>query len=423
MKKNKTLLETVSIIIAKVGTLALAMINMVLIARGLGVETRGAYAAILVFPQLITAFTEGGMRQSSVFFIGKCHDNLSYISSSLYIYNIIASFIGFSLCYYLMEYQGNFSLSIVMIASLIIPISLFLNGYKGVLLGLGLIKLFNHSLWYSKLIASLIIVVLYVCNEMSLLRIVMITVLTELISLLQVVYYLWRRDKLKFEYDHRFVIIMMKKGFLYSIGFFLIQANYKLDLMMLSIWSNKYELGIYAVTSQIVDVIWQVPSAVVLVLLSKVANSQGNNEELICISSRTTLFVCLTITVISLFLLSPLTNYILGREYSEVYGIFVILSPGIILCSLFKTINSYYAGKGNPKVSIVVMGLAVLVNVLMNYNLIPSLGARGAAISSSFSYIISSIVITIYFCKTQNCSLYDVVVLKYNDIKKVKIRS
>jgi Na+-driven multidrug efflux pump len=60
------------------------------------------------------------------------------------------------------------------------------------------------------------------------------------------------------------------------------------------------------------------------------------------------------------------------------------------------------------------------VNVVLVFALVPSLGARGAAVASTLSYALIFIFVAIYFLSTTGRSLSDVFLLRRAEILRLR---
>ena len=92
----------ISVFTTKVFVLSFGLISTIILARALGPEGRGFLAAILIYPTLLVALTEGGMRQSAVFFLGQKKASDAKVIGALFSYIIFAGLLGTVAVYILM---------------------------------------------------------------------------------------------------------------------------------------------------------------------------------------------------------------------------------------------------------------------------------------------------------------------------------
>lgn len=427
LKRNEKsiLFDVISVFKTKLFVLLLSFISIVILARGLGADGRGALAAILVYPQLALALTEGGMRQAAINFIGNRKAGESEILGALVAYIIGAGALGYISVTMLIYFTGseNFQLPLILAACSLLPLNLMVNAFQGILLGKQNISNYNKVIWVQKLLYVLALIILYYFNKLTVLSVTLVMSMAALYNAIQIFLYIRNEHDRHLKFDLSVLISMLKVGVIYAFAFFLIQANYKLDILLLAWLSDNNNVGEYAVSIQIGELLWQLPSAVLVVLISKSANS--TDEDLIstlCKTVRLTFFITLLLFILLLpgcyFLIVPF----FGVDFGGVFDILLLLGPGLIFATLFKTINAYYAGKGRPAVAVYVMSFSVSINILLNLFLIPNYGSEGAAIASTVSYVISGFFIVKFFSVDKGVSIKEVVFVKRADLSKLRRR-
>ncbi|WP_334061779.1 oligosaccharide flippase family protein [Alteromonas genovensis] len=425
-KKGISLFKDIaSVFFTKVFVLFVGLFSSILVARALGAEGRGIMAAVLIYPQLLVAITEGGMRQAAVLYLGQRRASDAEVIGSLFSYMLVAGVAGYGMCYWLMMTVGpsDFGHVMMAVAAAILPVTLATNALKGIFLGKEKIKDFNKVTWIQKVIYVAGIGVFYILGELTVFTAVLMTLLAAAFNFIQAIFYLNKKSLFSFSFRLKTFKAMFGIGFVYAIALFFIQANYKIDILILSWLSTPYEVGNYAVAVQLGELLWQLPAAVLVVLMSKTANSKGNEiVGTLCKATRLTLFItvlsCIGLVGASYFLIQP----VFGLEFSSAFMMLLSLSLGLVLAAVFKSINSYFAGKGNPYFTIKLMGAAVTLNVIFNYLLIPKYGGVGAGIASTISYTFSAIGVVTVLVLKENVSTRDILVVKTSDFDPLLIK-
>lgn len=422
-KTKSTLLKDIaSVFVTNIFVLSISLISAVIVARALGAEGRGLLAAALIYPQLLIAITEGGMRQSAVFFLGQKKAPENQILGALVGYMFFAGIVGMGLVYSLMSFFGQqkFSIAMMVVAAAILPTTLAVNALKGIFLGKENIKRFNAATWIQKVVYVGAITVLFVTDSLTVFSAVAVTLLAAAFNLGQSIWYLKDNIDLTLDFNFNTLKSMMKIGVVYALALFFIQANYKIDVLILSWLTADKNLGQYAVAVQLGELLWQLPAAVLVVLMSKSANSHDSSIILsVCKATRLTFFL----TILSSIGLSIICYYaiepVFGNEFSGSFQLIMVLIPGLILASVFKSLNAYYAGKGQPYFTIWIMGIAVVINVFLNFLLIPQYDAVGAAVASTISYTISAVGSTYLFAKRENVSYRNILLIRWSDFSPI----
>ena len=78
-----------------------------------------------------------------------------------------------------------------------------------------------------------------------------------------------------------------------------------------------------------------------------------------------------------------------------------LLMPGIFVMFFFKVLNADLAGRGKPLFALATYILPLVINVLLNYYLIPLYNINGTASPSSASYIIGAIIFCLSMRRTR----------------------
>ncbi|MFT5002281.1 MAG: O-antigen/teichoic acid export membrane protein [Polaribacter sp.] len=420
MTEPRSLLnDVISVFSSKMVVLVLTFIGSVILARALSAEGRGILAAALIYPQLLLAITEGGMRQAAIYFIGQKKAKEADILGALISYTIVASIIGAFIVYSLMLWFGSdyFDNAMMIVTALILPTSLAVNALKGVFLGHQNIQSFNRISWVQKLFYVGCIFILYLVDQLTIFSAILATALAALFNLIQAIIYLKKENQLTISFNKSTLFNMLKIGVVYAVAFFLITANYKIDIFLLGLLTTPEQIGNYVIAVQIGELAWQLPAAVIVVMFAKSANSKGDVlVQQICQASRltitVTLFILLGLLFVSFFMIIP----IFGEDYQLAYHMLLWLAPGLLLATIFKSTNSYFAGQGKPSYSIIIMGIAVSANIALNYVFIPSYGAKGAAMASSISYALSAIISLYFFTSKTKSKVVDVLIINKKDI-------
>jgi O-antigen/teichoic acid export membrane protein len=94
--------------------------------------------------------------------------------------------------------------------------------------------------------------------------------------------------------------------------------------------------------------------------------------------------------------------------------------PGVLLLTIFKVMNMDLAGKGMPYVSLKAMVPGLLINIIANWVLIEDYGANGAAIASTLSYSIASILFIHFYSKSVSIPIKKIISPKKSDWEFLK---
>lgn len=413
--------DGMSVFGTKLFVMALSMLSVSIQARALGPTERGVLAMLLIFPQLFTSIAEGGMRQATVYYVGRNTISDARIFGASIIYTLVSCSIFSSLIYFILHSSKEYSYTTLMMltAAMILPVNLLMNAIRGMFLGKQQIGQFNSSQWIQKLLLVLAFAVLFYFEKLTAETAVVCMLLSSLIGFVPAMIFFFRRIFTHIEFDLQSLWRMIKKGSVYAAALFLIEANYKLDILLLGWLSTKEEVGLYSIAVSVGELLWQLPAAIGVVVFSRSANDRNSPhwQAELARSIRISLWVTF-FGGVALFLVGPLLfDLMFGKDFSRSLSMTFWLLPGLVLMVVFKLLNMDLAGKGKPFVSLFIMLPVLALNIGINYLLIPKLGGLGAAMTSSICYSLATLAMLIVYSRMYRVSFLDFILIRVDDIK------
>ena len=164
-----------------------------------------------------------------------------------------------------------------------------------------------------------------------------------------------------------------------------------LDQVMLGFLKNSNSVGYYAATIKVKNILVSVVTALGAVMLPKVSyalkNESNNNFDKLITKSFEFIFIsAIPIAFYFILMSKDIIIFLSGTEYMPSISILKLLMPSIIFIGLSSvTAWQLLIPLGMEKFTVYGAIIGALVNVFSNIMLIPSLGAEGAAISSSLA--------------------------------------
>ena len=175
-------------------------------------------------------------------------------------------------------------------------------------------------------------------------------------------------------------------------------------------------LGYYSMAASMAQLVFFLPNAVSLVFFPHVAEStRVDSDRQVAMVSRVTLIVTAVVAVALIPVATVLINVILPA-FEPALLAFYILLPGVVALSLTKVLSSYVTGLGmTGRTSIVNVG-AMVVNIIVNFALIPTYGIYGAALASFASYSVSAVAFSILAARLAGAHLADFWIPRWTDV-------
>ena len=416
--------DLISVIISKTLIIVFGLMTTIIIARTLGPEKNGIIASLLVYPVLFMSIGSLGVRQSTAFFLGKKIYKENELKKSilhLWFFNSVISMVA---CFFLIKFfsSNNLNNNLIFTAIAPIPFSLFNTYNSGIFLGKNEVGIFSKVNWIPKSVIFILTLyfILYINYDIQ-------GYLLALIGgpFIMFIFLLYRNkflDVLSLKPDWRVLKDMFKLGSVYAFSLLIINLNYKIDIILLDFLSSPFETGIYSKGSSITEYLWEIPMLLSTIVFSRSAISKEEKKFSMKVAQllRISLFI-IGFGLLALFLLSE--YIILGMFGDDFKGSILVLNyliPGVFFLTIFKVMNMDLAGKGKPWVSSKAMIPALLINVIMNFILIPKIGANGAAISSTLSYSFASLLFLYLYSRETGISISEIITFKKTDFTTIK---
>lgn len=410
-------LSKILMIIAGLGT-------SIITARYLGPEGNGTIAALLVYPSLFMTIGSLGLRQSTTYFIGKGIYKEEQIKVAItqiwFLSSLFALVVNFILISYFSRSGEN--LLWVILALTPIPLSLFNTYNSGIFLGKNDIQTFNKINWIPSVIilfATLFFVMLFQFGITG-------AMIALIFGPFFMFFFLLFRNKFiqsfSLQFNWKIIKAMLSLGITYAIALLVINLNYKIDIILLDRLSTPYNLGIYTKGSNITQYLWQIPMLFSTIVFARSSVSKDGLKFSYKVSQLLRVSF-IFIGSASIFLLIFSEIIIVGMYGESFRGSIKVLNyllPGVLLLTIFKVMNMDLAGKGKPWISMKAMVPALGVNIILNFILIPSNGAYGAAIASTVSYTIAGLLFLWFYSTATNIPVIKILAFKKTDFEPVK---
>lgn len=182
---------------------------------------------------------------------------------------------------------------------------------------------------------------------------------------------------------------------------FLAQAFLRIDIIMLGIFVSDRLVGVYSFISMLVEGTYQVSIVVrtianpILVRLLLLRDKRSLSR----FSRKTALLSFLATTVVSgavLLIFPYLISLFPGELSASSYTILLILMGGLIVYSVFVPFDNIFLDAGLPGKQSMFMTINTMINVLLNFLLIPRFGLLGACTATTISFLFSCVNLNLF---------------------------
>lgn len=166
----------------------------------------------------------------------------------------------------------------------------------------------------------------------------------------------------------------------------------RIDQVMIGQIMDIKTVGLYAAAVKISEIIYFIPAIICTSLFPAIINAKETNEELY----KKRLHHLYWLMLISAFLISLLIslsakwiiNLLFGSAYYPAASILAIYTWSSIGLFLGTAINQYLMAENMTRFIFITNLIAMVINIVLNFILIPKIGMSGAAIATLVSYLI-----------------------------------
>lgn len=409
---NKLVKGVASVLFSSVSGIIIGLIYQPLLARIAGIELYGEIATLIAWYGILQVVFNLGMFDSVRKYVSNYINNKN--DDILVISLILPVFIG---------------LVMFLIMAIILNIlkGIMVNEYIYFFYIIGLSLVFTNawiavkSIMYSfhkedtfvkyDILSRIIdkgLVILFVIIGYNIFSLAYALLITGIVNLI-IAIFLWNKYidcklniKQFFQIENIILIKeILKFGSLSITGILSAQILYKSDILLIKYFLGNSYTGIYKVGLTLAEQLWLVPKAVQSVIFHNSSEYWGQNKirELTNIFNKSLKYTYLFLVLAGggLFVLAkPFISLIFGPEYSSAVLPLQILIVGTFGFGIARIFLSTFSATSWIKVSQTITIIVTLINIIMNYFLIPVYGIIGAAIATSFTYFLM-LIFSIYY--------------------------
>jgi len=170
--------------------------------------------------------------------------------------------------------------------------------------------------------------------------------------------------------------------------------NLRLDFIVLSVLTNNAVLGVYAVASKFAELVRIPGMSLTYVLYPRFAKAGPLKATAWARGLLPKAGVITAVTVVPLWLGAGfLIPAIYGSDFESAVLPAQIILLGLVTYGVGAVITAYLYGVGRPGLNSVAVGVGLVVTVVMDFLLIPSYHATGAAVASAVAYTVNTVVL------------------------------
>lgn len=186
-----------------------------------------------------------------------------------------------------------------------------------------------------------------------------------------------------------FFKVLLKKSFPFAVLYLLMACYNRFDSVMLERLLPEgvgaYQSGIYASAFRLLDAVVMIAYLFSIILLPLFAKMLKNRESVVPIvesAFQLLFYYATTVVVLLVFNAEAVFSFLYDSHVAESVQVFPILITCLLPISMIYLFGTLLTAQGSLKLLNITSLLGILVNVGINFFLIPQMQARGAAIAS-----------------------------------------
>lgn len=408
----------------------LQLATVVIIARVLGPAGNGQYAVALLLPTMLATFLNLGIAPANVYFLGAGKvDTVTVFRAinRLTLFIVTAGLGGGVLCILMFgeSWFPNVPQVFLWVALSIFPFALFQSFLSSIFQGLQKFKVFNVILLTQPTV-TLFLVLMLILFDSTHLEYVLVAHLIGFVVMVWVGLLKIRTEIALGESSavkqQGYVKQAVTYGYKAHLSNILAFVNYKADIFLVNLLISPAAAGIYVVGVQVVERLWllsQSVSTVILPRLSELSDNEEKRKQVTPIICRTVIAVTLLSAALLACLAYPLITLFFGAEYLKAVVVLIFLLPGIVAGAGTRILANDIAARGRPELNMYFAIIVVTVNIAGNILLIPIYGLQGAAIATSFAYLLNLFLRLIVYKRISGNGLIASLMITTDDIARI----
>lgn len=187
-------------------------------------------------------------------------------------------------------------------------------------------------------------------------------------------------------------------------------ANYRLDTWILGAIAGAREVGQYSVAVAWAEALFLLPTSLAAVQRPDIV--RASPQDAVRITERifrASLVITLPLALALILLAPALCAGIFGEEFRGAIVDLRVLALGAVGVVALKQIGNALTGRGRPTAASFAISSAFVCTVILDFLLIPDHGSLGAALASTLSYTAGGLVIAVVFTRSLGGRMRDLV--------------
>jgi O-antigen/teichoic acid export membrane protein len=379
--------------VTRILLIGIGLITSVIVARVLGPEGRGLYAVAATIGAIGVQFSNLGLHASNTYYVARDRELLPALVGNTIVVSFGFGGLGCAFTWIIFSLWPNLAPlnGLLLILSLTwIPFGLAYMLLQNLLLGIQEVRSYNKIELVTKIFGVIFIALIIFLRSVTVEKVFSAGLVVMVIS------FVWAFWRLLMKIPNLPILsfALFKENIQYGIKAYLAAffafLILRVDLLMVKYILSAEEAGYYSIAVSMADMVYMLPLVIGTILFPKLS-AMASNQEKWAFTRKVAVSVGLVMAVvvsIAAFISKEVVQFLFGTAFMPAVPAFIWLMPGVFMLSMTSIFSSYIASQYIPLILVILYFLIALINMVLNWFLLPILGIIGAAISSTISYLL-----------------------------------
>jgi len=413
--------------IAKIISMLLMFVISWANTRYLGPELKGKFSYLATIISFSWMVLDLGLYRSFPYLVRKYPDKIKtiffWVTTKFLVETAVLCVIGIFFLQLTSKVVG-FPFTMLYYLAFIASISLteYSTQLQSVYMGMNRIVTYSKAQIIGSLILAIVLLFGYFFHP-SVDRLLYVNISVVIPAVFSVVYFItannWKGAFTK--PDWSFIGFSYQSGLRVFLSSLAILLLLKSDIIIIKHMLRFSEVGIYAVASNIIDMVQFTSNFIGGLLFVKLSDLSDESQKLIIMRKLfLAIFLLLLVINIGFALIGKYFVVIFfGSQFASVYNIYLWLAPASFALSFGSLFNNYLNSRGFPMICVWIPAIALVLNFFLNITLIPVWGISGAAIATTIAYSLWFILLIGYEYHYNNKQLIHQLTPKREDFLEI----
>jgi O-antigen/teichoic acid export membrane protein len=415
-EKRKFIFDTGLVGFARVMENIFSYLIIVILTRFLGVEGLGQYSFIIAFVFIFFMLTNLGMDTIMVKDLSYDFSNAQKYINNVINFKLLTASISFIIYFATIFFIGK---NEILVALILGGIWQFISSFNSIAYSIARVKQKPKVFIMGRITDRLIVLilgfaVLYFTKSLEYFFIAL--VLGAILEFIVISEQIINTIKYKFGIDWKFILQILKNGLPFFLIAIFTTICVKMDTIMLSFFDNETVVGLYNAPFKLIQTLNLIPSILLTFGFTHFSRLYFKNKIHFKIMFEKLLeaiiVIIMPIIVGIWFLGDRILKFVYNFNNFESFLVFQILIIGSSFIFLTTIMTNAITSANKQKTFAYIGGIGALINLILNFVLIPRYSLLGAGYATLVTYTVMFIIMYIYiYNKMVNFSFFKYLIL------------